>query len=202
MYKLYLEDTEIDYIPDTYMTLNRQVNKKLIHYANLNSKALQSEFAGVKIKGMETDIISSFEICSADFVKISKIVNENSDRMKRMFLNAVYSKIFRVAISDDIVLSSYDKKGLTYGELRLLVFLRNQNCNVDKLLNWDMDLSDSENMQNIDYTIFEVLSAYKKYVNLPENIDNFIRVHKYTCDVWKMVLNIYIFIHCIIKNMR
>ena len=40
-------------------------------------------------------------------------------------------------------------------------------------------------ISKIDYTIFEVLEIYKRYVVEPKYIDNLILVHKYTCDVWK-----------------
>ena len=33
----------------------------------------------------------------------------------------------------------------------------------------------AENLQNVDYTVFEVLGAYKRYVITPENIDNLIQ---------------------------
>lgn len=131
------------------------------------------------------NILKSFSICSEKFTEVSVIVNMNSHRLKRMFLNAVYSKIFKVSLSDDLFLSSYDKKGITYGELRVLSYLRNNVCDIDKFFKWEIEPLSPHNMQKIDYTIFEVISLYKRYVIVPDNIDNLINVHKYTCDVWK-----------------
>ncbi len=184
-YKDYLKGIEIDNIPDYYATLNKQINKKMIQYANLNSKALRKEFTYARLMSLEDDILSSYDICSNWFVNICKIVDLNSSRLKRMFLNAVYSRIFKVNLSENVVLGSYDKKGITYGELRLLVFLRNPNCDIQQFLRWAIELTSTDNSQNIDYTIFEVLDAYKRYVKLPEYIDDLIMIHKYTCDVWK-----------------
>lgn len=185
MYQDYLNKLEVSNTPDSYATLRKQTNRKLIRYANMNANILKEEFTGVRINGLEEEVLSSFKICSDTFVKTSKIVNLNSNRLQRMFLNAVYSKIFKVTLSEDVVLSSYDKKGITYGELRVLVYLRNTNCNIGHFFKWNMDIMGAENAQSVDYTIFEVLGIYKRYVVKPENIDNLIMVHKYTCDVWK-----------------
>lgn len=185
MYADYLENIDVQDNQDCYFTLNQKINKKLIHFANLNSKVMKNEFECVRLKGIEHNILISFGICTSNFVDMCKIVSCNSNRLHRMFLNAVYSKVFKVALSEDVVISSYDKKGITYGELRVLVFLRNTNCDILKFLKWDMQLMSGDNLQNVDYAIFEVLGAYKKYVNDPENIDKLILIHKYTCDVWK-----------------
>lgn len=185
VYNDYLHDNEIIGLPNYYNTLEKQTKLKLVRYSNMNSNVLNDKFDGVLFMDLEKEILGSFNICSDKFIGVSIIVNMNSDRLKRMFLNAVYSRIFKVSLSDDVVLNSYDKKGISYGELRVLVYLRNPNCKIDNFLNWQMELRSSENMQNIDYTVFEVLGAYKKYVVSPPNIDNLIMIHKYTCDVWK-----------------
>lgn len=185
MYEDYLNAIEIRNTPDYYATLEKQVNRKMVRYANMNAAILKEKFEGVLLEGLEENILSSFAICSERFIKMSKIVDMNSYRLKRMFLNAVYSKVFKVTLSEDVVLNSYDKKGITYGELRVLVYLRNANCDIRKFLNWKMEPMSAENLQNVDYTVFEVLGAYKRYVITPENIDNLIVIHKYTCDVWK-----------------
>lgn len=185
MYIDYLEDKEVNNFPDCYMTLNKQTNRKMLRYANMNSSILKGEFTGVKLNGIKENILTSFNICSEAFSEMCKIVNSNSNRLQRMFLNAVYSKIFKVVLTDDIVLSSYDKKGITYGEVRILAFLRNAKCNIVDFLKKKIEIMSDENQQSVDYTLFEVLGAYKRYVILPENIDNLILVHKYTSDVWK-----------------
>lgn len=185
IYEDYLKDNQEINITNRYETLEKKVNQQMVKYANLNTDILNKMFKGVVLDGLKEDILSSFEICTQPFVNMCKIVNMNSNRLKRMFLNAVYSKIFKVTLSDDIVLNSYDKKGITYGELRALVYLRNSGFDAKKFLNWKMELKSAENQQNVDYTVFEVLGAYKRYVVKPENIDNLIVIHKYTCDVWK-----------------
>lgn len=181
----YLSENESDNISDSYAFLRKQTDKKMIRYANMNSSILKEEFSGVKIRGLKSCLLSSFSICSDEFIRMSRIVTANSDRLQRMFLNAVYSKVFKVVLSEDIALNSYDKKGICYGELRALAYLRNTNGNISDFLNWDMEIMDMENQQNVDYTLFQVLGAYKKYVTLPDYIDHLILVHKYTSDIWK-----------------
>lgn len=185
MYTDYLKDNDVINNPDYYATLNKQTNRKMLHYSNLNSKVMKNEFNGVRLKGLKEDILSSYGICSERFTEICKIVNLNSNRLQRMFLNAVYSKVFKVTLSEEVVLNSYDKKGITYGELRALVFLRNVNCDVQQFLNWKIELMSVDDLQRVDYTVFEVLDAFKRYVGSPKNIDDLIMIHKYTCDVWK-----------------
>lgn len=181
----YLNEKEVRNVSNCYATLEKQVNRKMVRYANMNSEILKKNFDGVLIEGLKKNILTSFAICSDAFINVCKFVEMNSYRLQRMFLNAIYSKIFKVTLSEDVVLNSYDKKGITYGELRVLVYLRNTTCDIRKFFKWKIDPMSAENLQNVDYTIFKVLGAYKRYVIFPDNIDNLIVIHKYTCDVWK-----------------
>lgn len=184
-YSDYLDGDEIQSEIDCYATLNKMVNRKMNRYTNMNSNALKEKFTYTKIKGLKPDILDSFGICSSVFVKKSMIVNKNSSRLQRMVLNAIYSKVFKVTLSDDIALNSYNKKGISYGELRALAYLRNTRCSISDFLDWKLDVIGNENQQKIDYTIFEVLEIFRRYVLDPKQIDDLIMVHKYTCDVWK-----------------
>lgn len=185
MYYDYLNKREVKNTSDCFAALGRQTNRKLVRYANMNSNILKEEFSGVRINGLQEEILSSFGICSDRFVKTSIIVSRNSDRLQRMFLNAVYSKVFKVSLSEDIALSSYNKKDISYGELRVLAFLRNGNCSISEFFKWKLQIMSEDNRQKVDYTIFEVLGVFKRYVAIPDQIDHLIMVHKYTCDVWK-----------------
>lgn len=185
IFHLYLNKITIKNTPNPYETLEKNVNRKMIRYSNMNMESLGQEFNHAVLNGLLEDVTKSFDICLPEFIKKTIIVRENSNRLQRMFLNAVYSKIFKVSLSDDVVINSYDKKSITYGALRVLAYLRNNSFDIQKFLQWDLDLMSPENLQKVDYTLFEVLGAYKKYVSTPENIDDLILVHKYTCDVWK-----------------
>lgn len=184
-YNDFLSDNEIENISDPYETLKRLVNQKMIRYFDLDTELRNNEFKGIRLNGIEDNIMESFDILPKQFLIRCNIVAKSSNRLKRMMLNAIYSKIFKVDISDDISIHSYNKKEIRYGELRTLVYLRNNLCDADQFLKWDMSVKSNENISKIDYTIFEVLEIYKRYVVEPKYIDNLILVHKYTCDVWK-----------------
>jgi hypothetical protein len=185
MYANYLNNKTVNSPTGIYTTLDESVKRKMARYSNLHSNLIKKEFCGVRLKALESQILSSFEICSNSFIKICRIVNANSQRLKRMVLNAIYSKIFNITLSDDVKLSCYDKKGITYGVFRTMIYIRNANFDTQEFFKWQIDIMSPENSQKIDYTIFEVIDAYKKYVITPKNIDDLILIHKYTCDVWK-----------------
>ena len=170
---------------DKYATLKYKTDVLLKYYSGLNNDGLRGLFIGTRIRGITNNPLKSFNICSENFLEMSKIVQYNSNELQRMFLNAVYSRIFKVTVSDDFVLNCYDKKGITYGKLRCLIYLRNKKCNIDKFLNWSLQVTSDENNQIIDYSIINVLDIYRGYVKEPRYIDDLILVHKYTCDVWK-----------------
>lgn len=181
----FLNGEEVRNSPDCYAYLDRMTRRKLARYAQMNQDTLKKEFEGSRLKGLQEDILTSFGICTEGFRDMCSIVDANSDRLRRMFLNAVYSRIFKVRLSDDMVMGSYDRAGITYGALRALAFLRNSECSTTEFLNWGIDLADADNMRAADYLIFRVLAAYRRYVSVPKRIDDLIQVHKYTCDVWK-----------------
>lgn len=173
-------------ISDKYFMITKKIKPKLFRFTNMNNETMKREFSGVILNGLDTkELLKSFNILTERYLNISRIVNNNSDRLKRIFLNAIYSTIFKFCTSDDFCLNFYDKKSISYGEVRILTYLRNENCNIDKFLKWDFDFFSKDNMQNVDYAIFEVIGIFKKYIKLPEQIDDLILVHKYTCDVWK-----------------
>lgn len=185
----YLENDYIDYQilynTDRYATLKNKCNTLLKYYSELNNEGLNSIFSGTRMRGICNNPLESYNICSKSFLNMSIIVQKNSGELQRMFLNAVYSRVFKINISDEFVLNSYDKKGITYGTLRCLVYLRNKKCNVSNFLNWSIDITSDQNKQTIDYSIINVLDIYKTYIREPHYIDCLILVHKYTSDVWK-----------------
>ena len=170
---------------DEYYTLNYKVNTLLNYYSNLNMHNLSQIFSGSCIQGLRKNILDSFGLCTKRFNDLSKIVQNNTNKLQRMFLNAIYSKIFKIDVSNRFILSSYDKMGITYGMLRILIYLRNPRCNIKKFLNWSIDIFSNENAEIIDYSIVEVLDIFRLYVINPDYIDCLILTHKYTSNIWK-----------------
>lgn len=168
-----------------YKTLQINVAKKLKNYTTQHLDVLKKILVDDKLPGLENAILKSFEICEESFLKRSRIVDSNSDELQRMFLNAIYSYLFQVELSDSFALKALGNRGITYGALRILIYLRNPRF---KLLNYEKSgirLSDEKCWQKIDYSILEVIDVFRNFVKNPDQIDRLILVHQYTCDVWK-----------------
>lgn len=102
-----------------------------------------------------------------------------------MVMNAIYSYLFNVEISDQPILAKNSKKGLTYGELRILSFLRNPLFNIEEFQKREILLDNGQNEHTVDYSIMRVIEIFYSFVKEPVRIDNLIVTHKYICDVWK-----------------
>lgn len=182
----YLNNKDDSKINNKYSTLILKSNKQLKKFSNLNNNYYNKIFTGIKLNLLNNNkILSSFNICSNEFCSISSIVDNNSETLKRMFLNTIYSIIFKIVPSDDTFLIPIDNKEIKYDELRIITYLRSSFFKTNEFFNLKIDLSKNNNSQKIDYSIFEVLKAYRKYIKDPEKIDDLILVHKYTCDIWK-----------------
>lgn len=184
-YSNYLNNFEIDTKSDCYDYLRKQTKRRLEKYSKLSFEMIYKEFIGARFAKLDNEILSSFNILNNDFMNCITYVDVNSDRLKRMFLNAVYSQLFKLTLTDDFILNCYDKKGISYGVLRIMIFLRNPRCNLKEFINWRIDLTLPENKQKIDYTILEVLQVYQKYIKHTYWVDDLIQIHRYTSDVWK-----------------
>lgn len=176
----------IDNTSIIYETLSKKINKKLIKFSNLTNSALVEEFNDIVLKGIKkNDILRSFDICSEDFNDICVWVNTNSHRLNRLFLNSVYSKVFNISISDDLILNSRNREGITYGQLRTLIYLRNPDFDLNEFFKLNINIEEDSNQSVIDYSLLEVLDIFKRFVSNSKQIDDLVLVHRYTSDVWK-----------------
>ena len=184
--KSFLEGKEKqNYIVDRYSTLIQLANLKLQKLSRKHTditNSLLDEFLNSKSLYI---LEGNKDILPEELIVTMGLVDANTDEIRRMVLNARFSKILNVEISDNFVIEKQIKKPLLYGELRLLIFLRNRNFTLAKLESMKFDLSVKENLLKIDYTILEVLDCFKTFISDPIKIDFLIRVHQYTCDVWK-----------------
>lgn len=139
-----------------------------------------------KLEGKKIEfILEETKILSIELKNIMRFVIYNTEEVNRMILNSIYSYLFNVEISDRFILSKTTKKNLTYGELRILVFLRSSNFAMISFEKTDIQLRSDNNCLKIDYSIMEVLDAFKVFIRHPILTDNLIQIHQYTCDVWK-----------------
>lgn len=120
-----------------------------------------------------------------DFFEISNLVTTNSDEMQRKCINAYISSLMQIEVSDDVVLQKKNNRKITYSELRVLIYLRNNNFSLDEFRILKDDFMKDEYQYAIDYSIIQVLGEFRTFVSVPLYIDNLILVHKYTCDIWK-----------------
>ena len=102
-------------------------------------------------------------------------------------MNTIYSYLFNVEISDHPVLAKNSKKALTYGELRILAFLRNPWFQTEEFRKREIVLKDPLNKGVVDYSIMRVMEIFYSFVKDPVKIDNLILTHKYVYDVWQKI---------------
>lgn len=174
-----------DIIIDKYDTLKRLVNFKLKRYERKHRKVINDVLNNMLENCSKYDIGSNCDLFPDEFIDTIRLVDANTNELKRMLLNAKFSKILNIDISDNFVLEKQIRKPLIYSELRLMVFLRNRKFTIDKFIKTDFGLNKKENLLKIDYTILEIIDCFKTFVTDPVKIDFLIRIHQYTCDVWK-----------------
>ncbi len=105
-----------------------------------------------------------------------------TDEFYRIIVNAYFSEVISVEVNDLKYLAKRNNKPIYYNEARILLFLRNKKFN---LKNFYMKFQDYKNSEVLDYTLFEVIDYFEKFVQDPVYVDNLIMVHKYTSEIWK-----------------
>lgn len=113
-----------------------------------------------------------------------RLVNQQTDEIKRMVLNSVTSLLMGVNIDDNTTPQRIDNRPLTYLELRIITYIRNRNFDFKKFLEFKNGLN-YQDRSTIDYSLLQVLDYFRKFVRYPTMIDSLIQVHKYTVDMWK-----------------
>lgn len=172
-------------IIDKYDTLKKLVSFKLKGYEKKHRKVINDVLSALLKNCSQYNIDSNKDLLPVEFINTIRLVDANTNELRRMLLNARFSKILNIDISDNFVLEKQIRKPLIYSELRLMIFLRNRKFTIDKLIKMDFGLRKKENLLKIDYTILEVLDCFKTFVTDPVKIDFLVRIHQYTCDVWK-----------------
>jgi hypothetical protein len=105
-----------------------------------------------------------------------------TDELYRIVVNAYISEIISIDANDLKYLAKRNNKPIYYNEARVLLFLRNRNFNLD---NFYSKFKEFRNNEVLDYTLFEVVDYFEKFIQNPVYVDNLILIHKYTSDIWK-----------------
>ncbi len=180
----YIELTDSDMLDiSKYTTLERLV-KERNSYVRKKTDDIRVEIVKKELKQVSGEYPLK-EIVGRDFFEIITLVVNNSDELQRQCINAVISSMMQIEIGDDVVLQKNNNRNITYSELRILVYLRNSNFKLEDFEKIKEDFLHEEYQFSINYSIIQVLAAFKTFVSVPQYIDNLILVHKYTCDIWK-----------------
>lgn len=111
-----------------------------------------------------------------------KLIKIQTDELYRIIMNAFFSEVASIDANDLKYLAKRNYKPIYYNEARVLIFLRNRKF---KLENFYSKFKDYRNSEVLDYTLFEIVDYFEKFVQDPVYVDNLIMVHKYTSDIWK-----------------
>ena len=124
------------------------------------------------------------KIFDEDFFDAQVLVRENSSDIYKDVINGIISNIFNVKFDDSYNFSKNENRMLTYKEVRLLAYVRNYRFDILKFQNKREEFR-AELMEKIDYSLLEVMKCFRLFVKEPDRIDDLIKIHQYTCDVWK-----------------
>lgn len=183
-YKEYIEQSQYEISEvSSYTTLKRLV-KERTSYVRKKADNIKSNFVKKELKKIHGEYPVK-DIMGQVFYNTANLVITNSCEIQRRCINAVLSGLLQIEISDDVVLQKNNNRKITYSELRILIYLRNNHFTLKDFEKIKEDFVREEYQYAMDYSIIQVLGVFRTFVSIPAYIDNLILVHKYTCDVWK-----------------
>lgn len=181
---------------DSYKSLKRLAKIKLKKYANKHYEVAEYYCARFQ-KQQDEEIMKILFSEEKGLYDKMKLVRANTQKILRMVMNTIYSYLFNVEISDHPVLAKNSKKALTYGELRILAFLRNPWFQTEEFRKREIVLKDPLNKGVVDYSIMRVMEIFYSFVkdlldeysqeNLPENGPDILCIKKYMLDSYKKI---------------
>lgn len=144
---------------------------------------IKGKYIPIQNDGSKTilEIIKETELFADEYNKY-KLILLQTDELYRIVMNAYFSELISVETNDLNYLAKRNNKPIYYNEARVLLFMRNRKFRIDK---FNLQFHNYKNGEALDYTLFEVIDYFEKFVQEPVYIDNLILVHKYTSDIWK-----------------
>lgn len=120
------------------------------------------------------------------FPEYTYFVFENSDEFIRKIINAFYSTISDVTVSDAQTFTKNSSRPLSYAELRILIRLRNRDFRFKEFTQAvnELDATNLENRMSIDMGLMDVVGLFIANVKRPEWIDNIILTHRVVKGLW------------------
>lgn len=172
-----------------YLSLERNVKEKIERVYVLNNNT-RIDFLGKMLGGLvageqerKPGNIYDLQYYMPEHIPCD-LVNQLTDEIRRMVLNSVTSLLINVNIDDNATPQRVDNRPLTYLELRTITYIRNKIFDFKGFIEFANKLN-YQDTSTIDYSLFQVLDYFRKFVRYPKMIDNLIQAHKYTVDMWK-----------------
>ena len=131
--KRYMTEEDLrDIYNDPYKTLKYLARVKLKRYANKHYEVAE-DYSSKLLKKTDEEILKILLSENEKLPSRLRIVCASTQKIIRMVLNTVCSYLFNVEVSNHPVLAQNSKKALTYGELRILSFVRNSLFTIEEL---------------------------------------------------------------------
>lgn len=164
-------------------------HKKLEDYAREKFPDYRGAHDSVREEAMNELLNTNIEknitgIFEDKFNKIISTVYCNTNQIKRDLVNCVFSNIINVILDDSYNFSKRENRMLSYKEIRILAYIRNYHFDMESFKEKLSEFKEEE-MEKIDYSLLEVMKCFRAFVKDPDRIDDLIRIHQYTYDIWK-----------------
>lgn len=113
-------------------------------------------------------------------------VHLNSPDFQRKILNAFFSELIGVDISDALSFAKRRSRRMCYTELRTLAYLRNKYFDRNEFSQFIFNLKEKDisNQMDIDMGLLEVLGIFIGKVRVPQRVDDLIVTHRITKGLW------------------
>lgn len=167
---------------DRFVSLRSKIGEQLPEFKNVHDSVREEEINKLLSKDNLDESLK--DIFTEDYYKLISYVYYSTDEIKRDILNCKFSNMMNVLLDDSYNLVKSENRILTYKEIRILTYIRNYRFDMNKFNEKRLEFL-KEGMEKIDYSLLEVIKCFRLYVKEPDRIDDLIRVHQYTCDVWK-----------------
>lgn len=190
--------TIIDLNSNLYAIDSYNAYRSLIKYSNINldnfknaSEETKQNYLLSLLPNLE-DFINKNDLSSlcnsifkdAEITKYFILVDKLTPNIKRILLNCIFSSLFSVELNDRNVIQKLNSKIISVTEFRILVHLRSKYFNPEKFLILLKQIRLDE-IRKLDFSIYEVINHFSKYVRDPNLVDELILIHQFTSDYWK-----------------
>ena len=129
-YKEYIEQLQYETSEvSAYTTLKRLI-KERTSYVRKKADTIKTDLVKDKLKKINGEYPVK-EIMGQEFYNTANLVISNSSEIQRRCINAVLSGLMQIEISDDVVLQKNNNRKITYSELRILIYLRNNHFTLE-----------------------------------------------------------------------